>query len=125
MANGNAPETRDATIAGSFVQSVATRGEGFVEAKITAVTENFGNIFTGFIQDDLHAIGLKTGDTFQLESGDQSVPVKWGTTYRDVQQGEWVSFISGEGNLMVAINRDDACKAIDCEVGDTLRISAD
>ncbi len=115
---GQVERDKDGTIAGSFSQSSASFSSQGAEAVITSVSGNFGNFFTSFIAGDLQRIGLQPGSHFSLLVRGQTVSVLWRINYRDVKRGEWVAFISGEGNLMIARNSLNACKAVACEVGD-------
>ncbi len=119
---GQLERDKDGTIAGSFNTSSARFFADGAEAVITDVTANHGNIFTGFIAADLQQIGIHKGKHFSLTLRGQTVSVLWGVTYHDVKRGEWVAFISGEGNLMIARNFLDACKSMGCEVGDRLLV---
>ncbi len=117
---GQIDRDKDSTIAGKFVQSSANFSTDGAHATITSISANYGNIFTGFVAQDLQRLGINSGSHFKLSLREKTVRVLWGINYGDVKQGDWVAFISAEGNLMIARNSLNACTAIGCKVGDQL-----
>ena len=113
---------KDGTISGQFLDSTAELKNGRAVGEITSISNVYGNVFTSFVADDLLKLGIEPMSHFQLVFGDHKVSVFWGINYGDVKAGEWVAFISGEGNLMVAVNMGDACAATECKVGDSVSL---
>jgi pimeloyl-ACP methyl ester carboxylesterase len=118
--SGEVDRDKDGTISGDFQHSSAELTSDGARSHITGISQNFGNIFAGFIESDLVETRFSQGSHFRLIVGEKTIQVFWGINYRDVGPGEWVAFISAEGNLMFAINGGNACEAIDCAIGDAL-----
>jgi pimeloyl-ACP methyl ester carboxylesterase len=116
---------RDATIPADDLPSVATHKDGRAYAKITRVTQPFGNIHTPFVRADLVRLGVAPGSRFLVGKGDKAFPLLFGTDYYSVPRGEWVAFLTADGWLEVARNMDNSAKELGCENGDEIWIAKD
>jgi pimeloyl-ACP methyl ester carboxylesterase len=116
--SGHIEHNKDGTIAGQFQASTAEHTQAGASGEITQITDVFGNFFTSYVADDLGRLGVERESYFHLSFGEHTVRVYWGATYSDVSKGEWVAFISPEGNLMVARNMENACETINCKIND-------
>ena len=103
--------------------SVARHEGGRAYAKVTGLSDEFGNIYTEFVQQDLTALGISPGSHFTVGVGDKSFKVYLGKTYSDVPRGQWVAFLRAEGVLQIARNFENASKTLGCKAGDTILIS--
>lgn len=86
--------------------------------------DRFGNLQTSFVGDDLDHLDLQVGDHLALTpaSGTGHVDVFIGTTFSDVQIGEWVAFLSQTGQLIVGRNYGSAASTLDVDAGDSVTI---
>jgi hypothetical protein len=90
--------------------------------RVIAINFEWGNIDTEFVYPDLERLGISKGTMFTVQFEEKSFKVMMATTYDDVQNGEWVAFITPEGFLRIARNLDSAVKLLGCEPGDNILI---
>ena len=83
----------------------------------------FGNLETSFVEADLQAIGIASGDSFQMRCHERSFNVLFGRGFRDVPVGDWVAFRSPQGSLTIARNSANAAEGSGCIAGDGLFVS--
>lgn len=117
--SGEIERGKDGTVASNLNSSAEFVGDTAINS-IISISENHGNIFSGFVAADLQRLGISINSHFQLTLGTQTVRVFWGTNYHDVGRGEWVAFISADDSLMIARNTDNACATVSCKTGDPL-----
>ncbi|MDX1460935.1 MAG: SAM hydroxide adenosyltransferase [Xanthomonadales bacterium] len=122
LETGALDRERDGTIALESASS-AIEGNKGLGGTISGITSGHGNIFTSFVPEDLAKLGIEVGDRFMLTVNDQSISVRLGTDYRDVALGEWIGILRAEGFLMLARNRENACRTLNCSTGDRVQIS--
>jgi S-adenosylmethionine hydrolase len=91
-------------------------------ARVIAINPEWGNIDTEFVYPDLERLGISKGVIFTVQFEEKSFKVMMANTYEDVQQGEWVAFITPEGFLRIARNVDSAVKLLGCKPGDNIII---
>ncbi|MBT8061717.1 MAG: alpha/beta hydrolase, partial [Gammaproteobacteria bacterium] len=120
--HGELARHKDGTIAVA-ANSTARFFENRAEGTIAGVTANHGNIFTSLVPADLEQLGIEPGDHFLLTVGEHTVQVLLGSNYGDVERGEWIGIMRAEGVLMIARNRESACKTLACAMGSTVVIS--
>jgi pimeloyl-ACP methyl ester carboxylesterase len=121
--NGDIERDKDGTIAMQFEGTAAQISDQGAQGEITDVTNAFGNFFSNYVANDLKRLGIERDSYFHLAAGEHELRVFWGATYGDVKEGEWVAFISPQGNLMFARNMQNACKTINCKENDQLMLS--
>lgn len=90
--------------------------------RVIAINPEWGNIDTDFMYPDLERLGIRKGAIFTVQFKDKSFRVMMATTYDDVQQGEWVAFITPDGFLRIARNVESAVKLLGCKQGDRIII---
>ena len=67
--------------------------------------DHFGNAVTNISANTIAEFGVKPGDTVQLKTAENTIPVKFGTIYSDVPQGEEIIFVSNNlGMVQLSIN---------------------
>ncbi|MBN1904253.1 MAG: SAM-dependent chlorinase/fluorinase [Deltaproteobacteria bacterium] len=89
---------------------------------VRAINPEWGNIDTDFMYPDLERLGITKGNMFTVQFEDKSFKVIMATTYDDVQQGEWVAFITPDGFLRIARNVESAVDLLGCKPGDRIVI---
>jgi S-adenosylmethionine hydrolase len=119
---GQPLEDRDGTIEMADRPSVAASRDGRLYAKVTEVSESYGNLYTQFVGADLATLGIKPRGRFMVAKGDKSFAVLLATTYGDVPRGEWVAFITADGTLEIARNFANAAETLGCKAGDEICI---
>lgn len=120
---GEWARSRDGTIDQSADSTASIHGRT-AESEVIALSPEHGNIFTGLVAADLDRLGIHAGDRFQMTIRETTVSVLMGSSYGDVERGEWVGIMRAEGVLMVARNFENACETVGCEPGDRIVITA-
>lgn len=119
---GTRPEpNRDITVV-STLESRATFTEAGAVTRIQSINESFGNINTELNQTDIDRLKLSEGDYLVCVHGPNTAKVYFGTTYSDVKRGDWVAFMTAEGNLRLARNFENAAETLKVKVGDLVLI---
>ena len=91
-------------------------------AVITYISEEYLNINTDLSQERLTAVGITAGTSFAATYEGRNVQALLGTSYSDVERGEWIAQIEEDGNMQLAISFGHAAMELDCSVGDTLLV---
>ncbi|MBT6629029.1 MAG: hypothetical protein HOB49_18585 [Gemmatimonadetes bacterium] len=89
-------------------------------AVITYISEEYLNVNTDLSEDRLAAVGITAGTSFASTYEGRTVKALLGTSYSDVERGEWIAQIEEDGNMQLAISFGHAAMELDCSVGDTL-----
>jgi hypothetical protein len=105
------------------VASTATFADGRAYASVLSLSEEFGNIYTAFVDSDLERLGISRGDYFTFGRDDKTFRVLLGKTYSDVPRGQWVAFFEDDASLKVARNLENAAATAGCAAGDTVFIA--
>ena len=91
-------------------------------AVIIYISEEYLNINTDLSQERLTAVGITAGTSFAATYEGRTVQALLGTSYSDVERGEWIAQIEEDGNMQLAISFGHAAMELDCSVGDTLLV---
>jgi len=121
---GEIDRGRNATIV-ARPTSTATAEDGKVTGHIRHLVPVYGNFIASFVLADLEALGLKTGDSFALTAGGETVPVYLGQSYEDVPVGDWVAFPDADGYLLICRNYAHAVNTLGVAKGDAVVIAVD
>lgn len=123
---GSAPDDRtDATqapVPGPSTVRFAADGRT-ATGRVIDLSRVHGNLFTDFQPGDLARLGIELGSDFELRAPAGVFRVRYGSGYGDVARGEWVAFVTGEGQLMIARNRANAAQTAGLDYGDDLALS--
>lgn len=121
---GDRPPPKRFAIAARPESSAVFEGCCAAAARVRSVDPNFGNLTTAFTKDDLVRLGIVVGATFELSYAGKTVRARRVSSYGEVERGDWLALVDGDGYLQVAINYADAAATLGVEVGDTVRIEA-
>lgn len=102
-------------------ESTATLKDGVAQGEINAI-DRFGNLNTSLVAKDLEALGLQAGSRLRISACGSTVDVLLGKELFDVRPGEWISFLSPEGTLIVGKSFSSAAAELGCEPGATMRL---
>jgi S-adenosylmethionine hydrolase len=105
-----------------YPPSSAMHDGSSASARVIAINPEWGNIDTEFVYPDLERVGISKGTIFTVQFKEKSFKVMMATNYDDVQQGEWVAFITADGFLRIARNLESAVKLLGCKQGDNIII---
>jgi len=99
-----------------------------ITAKILAIDEPFGNIWTGILSNDLEKIGIQKGDLLNIELKNQTLQFHWKHAFGDVEYKENVAYLDsrngiGNGFFALGINQGDFRKIYNVHNGDFIKIS--
>jgi S-adenosylmethionine hydrolase len=94
-----------------------------LQAKVTGITEDYGNIDTDVSLEQLVELDIKPGDSFVVTFGDHQVTAKFGASYGDVPRGEWIALFTELEKLRIARNLENAANTIGIAAGDLVTIS--
>jgi hypothetical protein len=119
---GSIESGKDITIKQSIMSKAVFTADGAF-TKVTGVDASFGNLETEFTSPDLDALDIKRGNSFWVSFNETTVKVHLGTTYSDVEKGEWIAFINANGTLRIARNYANAATTLGCKEGDTIMIA--
>ena len=100
--------------------SVALHRDGWAYAKIARLTSSLD---TEFVPEDFARLGIEKGKRFLFSYKDFTSEPLYGTTYSDVEKGDWIAFHLATGYLRIARNFANAAEVVGCSVDDTIRIS--
>ncbi|NYT02598.1 MAG: SAM-dependent chlorinase/fluorinase [Methanosarcinales archaeon] len=98
------------------VTSPAMTGQG-IQGSVVNI-DNFGNLMTNIPGQLLDQAGLKQGNVLIVTVGNRSNIMSFASTYGDVQEGAWVTFVSAEGTVEIARNQASAAGDLGARVGD-------
>ena len=90
---------------------------------IVGISEDFGNLDTSFSQANIDTLGIELGSEYTLLHQDTSITVTLGSTYSDVAEGEWISFLDDRGKLRIARNLENAAATLNAKVGDAIALA--
>jgi pimeloyl-ACP methyl ester carboxylesterase len=119
---GTIEASRDITVTIATKGSTVQFDDSGATGRVIDITHNHGNVFIDFSRHDFARLGIAPGDKFSLRTGKMTVKVHYGTTFSDVEVGEWISFPTAEGDTIVAINYGNAFENLGSSIGDTVRI---
>ncbi len=89
-------------------------------AIVTYISEEYLNVNTDLSEERLTAAGITEGTMFTSTYAGERVEALLGTSYADVERGEWIAQIEEDGNMQLAISFGHAAMELGCNVGDTL-----
>jgi len=90
--------------------------------KVISINESYGNIYTSFSTTDLVQMNILRDEYFVVGFQDKEFEVYYGSTYSDVAVGEWIAFITAEGNLQISRNFANASEELKCKADDIIFI---
>lgn len=124
-ATGVSPGDRDdATVnldAGPSTAEAAA--DGALRATVRDLARVYGNLYTDLQPADFERRGIARGESFLLTAPAGTFKVRYGTTYSDVPQGEWIAFPTADGTVMIARNRANAAETAGLATGDTFTVA--
>ena len=91
-------------------------------ARVTHVSQTFGNVFISAQPADFAAVGIATGQWFELLAHDKSYRTYYGSDFGSVKEGEWVVFPDADGFFCVSRNFADAAGTAGLKAGDSVII---
>ncbi len=93
-----------------------------VEVEVIHISEDYGNVDTSGTVETLEELGLMKGNSFPVAFGGTEVMVYLGETYSDVPRGDWVAFVTDQGNIRLARNYENAAATLGVAVGDKVKL---
>lgn len=102
-------------------ESTATLKDGVAQGEIITI-DNFGNLNTSFVASDLESLDLHPGDRVRIESCGSALEALLGNELFDVRPGEWISFLSPKGILIVGKSFASAAQELGCDAGASIRL---
>jgi len=116
---GQIEHNKDATLRPNPASSAEFK-DGGAYTQVTNITSDYGNINTEFSEADLHKLQILGQTHFQVKYREQKFSVFLASAYADVSRGEWVAFLTAEGQLRIARNFENAAHALGCKAGDRI-----
>ena len=101
--------------------STAVLREGVAQGEVVTV-DRFGNLNTSFVASDLESLDLHPGDRVRIESCGSALEALLGNELFDVRPGEWISFLSSNGILIVGKSFASAAQELGCEAGASIKL---
>lgn len=83
----------------------------------------YGNIIVNVTQENLEELAVDVGDDVNITIGNKTQKIKIGTTYGDVEEGEFVCFVAANDILEIAINFGNANGFFDTRLFEPVRIT--
>ncbi len=77
----------------------------------------FGNVQTNISPEDLDAVGISSGETVTVKIGSTLHPVKWVTSYSDVEHDEPLLHVDSSGLVALAVRGGRASDALNLAEG--------
>ena len=93
-----------------------------LDAQVTEVSGNYGNVELNLQAADCDAIGLGKMQWFELTAHGEKFRVRSGFDFSSVKRGEWVMFPNADGFYWLARNFGDAATTARLAVGDTVSL---
>lgn len=93
-------------------------------AVVVYISEEYANVNTDLTQDRLASIGITHGTRFTATYRGHDVEALLGSSYSDVDRGDWIAQIEEDGTMQLAISFGHAAIELGCNVGDTLFVQA-
>ncbi len=107
------PEIRD-PVRPSF-SSPEIRGETIIGEVIHI--DGFGNLITNISEGNLKAFGISEGVNLHVQLGGRKMTLKLCSSYDEAPRNKPLSIIGGTGFLEISVNRGDASKTLDANIG--------
>ena len=85
--------------------------------------DDFGNIISNILAEDLEDAGFHAGDSLLVTLGSKTLTTVFCSVYGQVPVGESLALIGGSSFLEVAVNQGSAATVFDAKVGETFRVS--
>ncbi len=102
---------------------VAKLSESVHQGKALAdirISEEYANINTDLSAESLTAAGITQTTVFTATFKGRQITALLGSSYSDVNRGDWIAQIEDDGNMQLAISFGHAATELNCSVGDTL-----
>ncbi|MEO3891165.1 SAM-dependent chlorinase/fluorinase [Nonomuraea sp. B5E05] len=96
--------------------------EGSVEGEVVSV-DRYGNTQLSITAGDLHALGVRVGDTLGVRLGRRQLSLPYRETFSAVPPGELVAFADSAGLIAIAVNSGDAAQRLGLPPGAHVRLS--
>jgi S-adenosylmethionine hydrolase len=98
--------------------------EGKIEARVLALDEPYGNVWTNVTPAEIAKLGLAPGAALVFDFGaGKRVEAPLARTFGDVPEGEPLAYFNSRGRLALAINRGNAARTYGAVRGAALTIS--
>jgi S-adenosylmethionine hydrolase len=85
--------------------------------------DGFGNAGLLASVEDASAAGLEPGKRLRVTAPRRSDELLYARTFADVDEGEPLLYVDSTGALALAVNRGDAARRLDLEVGDRVALT--
>ena len=89
-------------------------------AVVVRISEEYANINTDLSAESLTAAGITQTTVFTATFKGRQITALLGSSYSDVNRGDWIAQIEDDGNMQLAISFGHAATELNCSVGDTL-----
>ena len=89
-------------------------------AVVVRISEEYANINTDLSAKSLTAAGITQTTVFTATFKGRQITALLGSSYSDVNRGDWIAQIEDDGNMQLAISFGHAAIELNCSVGDTL-----
>lgn len=86
--------------------------------------DNFGNVITNVLIDDLKKTGIKVGERLAICHKNKSYYASLFTAYGNAEPGSLLTLIGSHGFLEIAMNQGNACRKLRMKTGDALILRA-
>ena len=93
-------------------------------AVVVYISEEYANVNTDLTQERLATIGITHGTRLNVTYRRHDVEALLGSSYSDVERGDWIAQIEEDGTMQLAISFGHAAIELGCNVGDTLFVQA-
>jgi dipeptidyl aminopeptidase/acylaminoacyl peptidase len=97
--------------------------EGGVYGTVTRLEPPFGNLETSLMLSDLRAVGIVPASRFGMRCREKTFTIFLGAHWTDVSPGEWVAYLSVEGDVIIARNEANAGELSGCQAGDSVFVT--
>ncbi len=97
---------------------------GTLKGTILNIAEEFGNINTSVSEEAFDELNVVKGSDFLFTVGETTVTVRLGSSYSDVERGEWIAFFHDLGQLRIARNFENAAETLSVKEGDEITLTA-
>ena len=89
-------------------------------AVVVRISEEYANINTDLSAESLTTAGITQTTVFTATFKGRQITALLGSSYSDVNRGDWIAQIEDDGNMQLAISFGHAATELNCSVGDTL-----
>ncbi|UJA18890.1 SAM-dependent chlorinase/fluorinase [Thermoleophilia bacterium SCSIO 60948] len=97
-------------------------GSRNIEAHVASV-DRFGNLTLNVAGSELAGTGLRLGYPLCVDAGERSVEVHFARTFAEVEDGRLLVYVDSWGSLAIAVNRGDARRTLNLDVGDRVGLT--